>query len=331
MKSTDASISIRKSNAFGMQKLVMVFVLIFFIILLSFVSESFLTVYNISNIIRQTSFAIITGCAALLLVVSGNIDLSVGSVVSLTTVLFAMMCKVGISIWLAALISMMAGASVGLINSIVAIRFSIPSIIATLGTMNVVRGLSYTICSAHPVEGPFKVEDFSLLGRGTLFDIIPVPLIIFIVIIAVFIFLEKKTVLGKFAIAIGGNKTAAYLSGINTNRIQAVLFILTGAMAGLSGAVMSSRLGAGDPTVGQGFELDVMTAVILGGANINGGEGTVIGTVIGALIVGVLNNGMNMLGIQSFYQYVVKGAVLLLALTIDILMRSRMNKKLTVA
>jgi ribose/xylose/arabinose/galactoside ABC-type transport system permease subunit len=315
----------KKVNPYILQKLVIFGILVFFIIILSVTTESFLTVYNISNIIRQSSFTIITGCAALFLVVSGNIDLSVGSVVSITGVLFAMMCKTGFDIWTAALISLLVGAAVGLINATVSVRFKIPAIIATLGSMFIFRGLSYTICSAHPIEGPFLAANFSFLGRGMVLGIIPFPLIIVMIIVSIFLILEKKTVLGKYSIAIGGNKMAAILSGININRIQSVLFILTGAMAGLSGAMMGSRLGVGDPTVGQGFELDVMSAVILGGTNINGGEGSITGTIIGASIIGVLNNGMNLLGIQSFYQYVVKGVVVLLAIIFDQFMKSKIK------
>jgi len=315
-----------KPNKYALQKLVIFGILISFIIIMTITSENFLTLYNISNIVRQTSFTVITGCAALLLIVSGNIDLSVGSVMSFSAVVFAYMCKAGFSIWTAALISMLIGGSVGTLNAIISIKFKIPAFIATLGSMYIMRGLSYTICAAHPVEGPFSDPNFSFLGRGMILEIIPFPLIIIIIVVAIFLFLERKTVLGKYALAIGGNKMAAILSGINVVKIQSVLFILTGAMAGLSGAIMASRLGVGDPTIGQGFEFDVMIAVILGGADINGGKGDITGVVIGAFIVGVLNNGMNLLGIQSFYQFVVKGVVLLLAIIFDQFMKRKIEQ-----
>jgi ribose/xylose/arabinose/galactoside ABC-type transport system permease subunit len=189
--------------------------------------------------------------------------------------------------------------------------------------MYVFRGMAYSICRANPIVVPFSVKNFSFLGRGYVGGVILFPVILMIVAIVIFVFLERKTLLGKYAIAIGGNKISAVLSGINVAKVQTILFVLTGTMAGLSGAVMASRLGSGDPTVGQGFEFDVMIAIILGGTNINGGEGSVLGAVIGAFIVGILNNGMNQLGIQSFYQYVVKGVVLALAIIFDQYMKSR--------
>ena len=326
IQSNSTSKTIFRPNKYAMQKLVILGILISFIIIMTLTSENFLTLYNISNIVRQTSFTVITGCAALLLIVSGNIDLSVGSVMSFSAVIFAYLCKYGFNIWIAALISMLIGGSVGTLNATISIKFKIPAFIATLGSMYIMRGLSYTICAAHPVEGPFADPNFSFLGRGMILEIIPFPLIIIILVVAIFLFLERKTVLGKYSLAIGGNKMAAILSGINVVKIQSVLFILTGAMAGLSGAIMASRLGVGDPTIGQGFEFDVMIAVILGGADINGGKGDVTGVVIGAFIVGVLNNGMNLLGIQSFYQFVVKGVVLLLAIIFDQFMKRKIEQ-----
>jgi len=316
----------RKANKYNLQQFVVLGILIFFIILMTCVSEDFLTVYNINNIIKQTAFTVITGCAALLLIVSGNIDISVGSVMATSCVIFAYLCKIGLNIWEAALLCLLVGAVIGLINVIVSVIFMIPSIIATLVTMTAFRGFAYAICNATPVEVPGTVSNFDFLGNGYIGGVIVFPLALIIVVVAVFLFLEKKTLLGKYALAIGSNKTSTILSGINVNKVQTILFVLTGAMAGLSGAVMGSRIGVGDPTVGQGFEFDVMIAAILGGANINGGEGSVIGAVIGAFIVGVLNDGMNLVGIQSFYQYVVKGSILLLAIVFDRFIKTRGNR-----
>jgi ribose transport system permease protein len=181
IQSNSTSKSIFKPNKYAMQKLVILGILISFIIVMTLTSENFLTLYNISNIVRQTSFTVITGCAALLLIVSGNIDL------------FAYICKYGFNIWTAALISMLIGGCVGTLNAIVSIKFKIPAFIATLGSMYIMRGLSYTICSARPVEGPFSDLNFSFLGRGMILEIIPFPLIIIIIVVAIFLFLESDS------------------------------------------------------------------------------------------------------------------------------------------
>ena len=312
-----------RSSPHRLQRLVILGVLIGLALLMSVSAENFLTVNNINNVLKQTAFTVLTGAAALLLVVSGNIDLSVGSVLATTCVIFASLCKSGMGICLAALVSVAVGAMIGLVNAVVSVRFKIPAIIATIISMYVFRGFAYAICRANPVVVPFSVKKFSFLGRGYVAGIIPFPVVLMVGFVALFIFIEKKTLVGKYAVAIGGNRTSAILSGINVDRIQTVLFVLTGAMAGLSGALMASRLGSGDPTAGQGFEFDVMIAIILGGTNINGGEGSVVGAVIGAFIVGILNNGMNQLDIQSFYQFVVKGVVLALAIVFDQFMKSR--------
>jgi len=323
MTGTTLGRALWKPSKYSLQRLVILGVLVSLVLAMTFSTDNFLTINNVNNILKQTAFTVLTGSAALLLVVSGNIDLSVGSVLATTCVIFAFLCKGGVAIWAAALASMITGAMIGLVNAIVSVRFKIPAIIATIISMYVFRGFAYSICKANPVVVPFSVANFSFLGRGYIGGIILVPVVLMIVFVALFIFIEKKTLIGKYATAIGGNKLSAVLSGINVGRVQTILFILTGAMAGLSGAVMASRLGSGDPTVGQGFEFDVMIAIILGGTNINGGEGSVVGAVIGAFIVGILNNGMNQLGIQSFYQFVVKGVVLALAIIFDQFMKSR--------
>jgi ribose/xylose/arabinose/galactoside ABC-type transport system permease subunit len=310
----------------NLQQFIVLGILVLFVLIMIFVSGDFLSFYNINAVFKQTAFAAITGCAALLLIASGNIDISVGSVMAVSCVVFAYACKFGLNIWEAAIVSMLVGAVVGLINAVITVNFKIPSIIATLVTMTVFRGVAYSICNATPVAVPNSVTNFDFIGNGFIAGFIVIPLALIIIVAAIFIFLEQKSLLGKYALAIGSNKTAAILSGINVDRVQTILFILTGAMAGLSGAVMASTIAVGDPTVGQGFEFSVMIAVILGGANINGGEGTVTGTLIGAFIVGVLNNGMNLLGIQSFYQYVVSGVILLLAIIFSQLMRNRLNR-----
>jgi ribose/xylose/arabinose/galactoside ABC-type transport system permease subunit len=297
-----------------MQILIITAVFLVMVVFLTINSEHFLTVLNISNLVRQTAFTVIVGCAATLLVVSGNIDVSAGSNMAITCTLFAMLCKAGVPLALSALICCGVGMLVGVFNGLLSVKMRIPSIIVTMGTMSILRGLAFTICGAKQVTGPFPTKYFSFMGRGVLFGIIPFPLIITLVVLVIFLFIERKTLLGKYSVAVGGNKTAAEFAGIDTVKIQIILFSLMGLMVGLAGVLMASRLGIGEPKSGYDFEFTVMIAVILGGTNIRGGEGKILGTVVGALIVGILNNGMDLLNIQSFYQYVVRGMVLILAI-----------------
>jgi ribose/xylose/arabinose/galactoside ABC-type transport system permease subunit len=210
-----------------------------------------------------------------------------------------------------------------LFNGFLVVKLKIPSIIATLGTMYAARGFALVITGGNSIHlglGP----NFTILGRGYL-GLVPITLIITVFILFLFYFMETKTLLGKYSFAIGGNKRTALLSGINVNVIIITLYVLVGTLAGFSGTLMASRLGVGQPMVGQGFEFDVIVATILGGTSIQGGEGSVFGMLIGAFIVGFIANGLNLLGIHSFYQSILKGAVLVGAVLLDRILKERIT------
>ncbi len=316
-------------NVNQMQIVLITGFLIILTVLLFIANPKLITPMNLSNLIRQAAFTLMVGCAATFVVIQGNIDISVGSVLAFNCVLFAIICKATGSIALAAVGCMAMGAVAGVLNGAICVGFGIPAIVATMGTMNVFRGLAFIICGGSAVnsEGMFP-ENYSYIGRGMVFGKLPFPLIILIIVIAFFLFLEKKSVLGKYSLAIGGNKMAALLAGINIKKVQFVSFILTGCMAGLAGAVMASRMGIGEPKSGYDFEFDVMIAVIMGGTSMKGGEGKVIGTIIAAFIVAMLDNGMNLMGIMSFYQFIIKGAVLVFSVIMTQLLKRRYNAKL---
>jgi ribose/xylose/arabinose/galactoside ABC-type transport system permease subunit len=305
------------------QKIVIVGVLVLIGVVLALLSRDFLTITNLTNVTRQVAFVVITGCAVTLLMISGNFDLSIGSILGLTGMLSAFFVSAGMPLWISLIASTLIGTATGLLNGLMVVVLKIPSIIATLGTMYAARGLALVITGGNSIHlglGP----QFTLLGRGFLGPV-PIMLLITLAILGIFFFIESRTILGKYSFAIGGNRRTALLSGINVGAIVILLYVLVGTLAGLSGTLMASRLGVGQPMVGQGFEFDVIVAIILGGTSLEGGEGSVFGMLIGAFIVGFIANGLNLLGIHSFYQSILKGAVLVGAVLLDRAFKERIK------
>ncbi len=305
------------------KKFVIVGVLLIILIILTILTPEFLTYNNLTNVLRQTSSVIIAGCAVTLLMISGNFDLSIGSIMAITGTMSAIFVTNGIPLPVAVTIAILLGSVIGLINGLLVVVLKVPSIIATLGTMYTSRGIAWVITEGNSIHLGLG-ENFTFLGRGFIGKI-PVSIAITIIVFLIFYFIQRKTILGKYSYAIGGNKRTALLSGINVYRIGIILYILVGTMAGFSGCMMASRLGVGNANIGQGFEFDVIVAVVLGGTSLSGGEGSIFGMVIGALIVGFIGNGLNLLGVHSFYQDVVKGIVLVGAVLLDRLMQSRIE------
>jgi ribose/xylose/arabinose/galactoside ABC-type transport system permease subunit len=306
------------------QKLVLLGILIFIALVFTALNSRFLSKANILFILRQSSFVIMTGCAVTLLMISGNLDLSVGSTVALTGVIHAYFCRAGISLGTSILLSVLIGLVIGAINALMVVKLRITPFIATLGTMYIGRGLSYLITEGLVIRDGLP-DNFTFLGQEYLG---PVPISIYLLagIVAVFMVLERKSVLGKYSIAIGGNRTAAMLSGVNAESIIMTLYILVGVLAGFSGVMMASRLGVGDPNIGIGFEFDVIIAVILGGTSLAGGEGSILGMIIGGLVIGSLGNGLKLLNVFTFFQSVMKGIVLVLAVLLDQKLKSGLRK-----
>lgn len=301
---------------------------IILIIVFAIGNPRFISVRNYINLCRQLAPIIIVGCPMTFMIVSGSIDLSVGSVLGLSSVVLAFFCIWGFNLPIALLMLFIMGIIIGMINGVLTEKLLIPAIIVTIATMTVIRGLAYTICGAIPVAGA-AIKSTKVLYSTIFFEDsfpIPIPLIYILVTMAIFIFLEKKTILGKYSLAMGGNMVAARLSGINVTRIRLVLFILTSVMACFAGAVATGSMIQGEPNNGIGFEFSVLVACVLGGTSIKGGEGSIVGMLGGALITVLLDNGMNMLNIQSFFQMVVKGSVLLIAILIYTLTRQRLKK-----
>jgi ribose transport system permease protein len=289
--------------------------LLILVIVLSFMSPYFLTIPNILNIIRQVSIIAIVSFGMTMVILTGGIDLSVGSMLAFAGAISAgMMVNSGFNVFLAILIGLAAGTALGFFNGLAVAKAKLPAFIVTLAMMTVARGFTLIYTDGRPISG-FN-ETFRFFGAGYL-GRIPIPVVIMFMFLIVIYVLLKKTPLGRYIYAIGGNETATKLSGINTDKIKIAVYALNGFLAAVSGIILTSRLNSAQPMAGEGYELDAIAAVVLGGTSLSGGSGTVIGTIVGALIIAVLNNGLNLLNVSSFYQLVAKGAVILLAVFLD--------------
>ncbi|AUH53551.1 ribose ABC transporter permease [Chromobacterium sp. ATCC 53434] len=283
---------------------------------LSVMSPDFLTVNNLLNVMRQVSINALIAFGMTLVILLGGIDLSVGSILALSSVIAATLLRAGADPMLATLAGIAAGAAMGLFNGLVISKGRVAPFIATLATMTILRGLALVFSNGSPITG-FDSELFSMLGGGYVAGLVPVPVVSMLVLFVAFWFVLKKTVFGRHLYAAGGNEEAARLSGVKVDRIKLWVYSISGAMSALAGVVLTSRLNSAQPTAGTGYELDAIAAVVLGGTSLTGGRGWIFGTLVGALLIGVLNNGLNLLGVSSFYQQVIKGAVILLAVLLD--------------
>lgn len=308
------------------QKLVIVGVLIIIMVVLSILTPKFLTYLNFNNVVMQVSLVMLAGSAVSLLMISGNIDLSIGSVLAFTGVMYAYMSKHWFPTGLSIFFTILLGGVFGLVNGLVVSKLKITSVIATLGAMYIARGLAFIIARA---DGGANITsglpgNFEVLGRATVGSI-PLHVLIVIAIVIVFIFIQTKTNLGRYAYVIGGNRVSAILSGVRVDAVIITLYVFVGLLTGFCGTILVSRIGSGVPRIGLGFEFDVIVAVVLGGTSIYGGEGSVFGMVIGALIVGFVANGLNLLDVQAFYQVVFKGLILVVAILIDRLIKEKLG------
>jgi ribose/xylose/arabinose/galactoside ABC-type transport system permease subunit len=291
-------------------------ILISFILLcvaLSLLSDRFLTASNIVNVLRQITINGIIAVGMTYVILIAEIDLSVGSVLALTSLVTADMLQRGLPVFVAILMGLVLGAALGAINGIITAKLKVPSFITTLGMLTSARGMALLYTQGRPITG--LPDGFRTLGRGDWFGA-PVPIIIAGLTFFLGWVVLKRTTVGEFVYAIGNNPTAARLVGINLDRYRTLVFLVAGGLSALAGMILTARLNSAQPTAGIGFELDAIAAVVLGGTSFSGGIGGVGGTLLGALIIGVLDNGLNLLNISSLYEQLVKGAVIALALLI---------------
>lgn len=355
--------------------------LIGLIIILSFLSPSFIIPRNLSNLIRQVTINGIIAVGMTMVILIAGIDLSVGSIVGIAAVVVTLLMQAGISVWLAIILTIiLTGVLIGLFNGFMSAKFDIHPFIITLGMMTIARGLSLTLTQG--VSIPVTSDIFGVIGSGyipklpslilmiialvfgiyssfrrrankgkygvetskaevigsiifSLFAFlsgvyiflgylgIPIPVAIFAVIAIWGMYVLRKTPFGRKLYAIGGNEKVAWLSGIDIFKAKVKVFTIIAVLSSIAGILLASRLNGASPNLGNGFELDAIASVIIGGTSFMGGIGTVSGTVVGALIIGVINNGMSLLGINTFYQMIVKGFIIILAVLIDVLNRKQ--------
>lgn len=286
-------------------------------------SDVFFTERNIGVMLSQVSMIAITGAGMTLLLIAREVDLSVGSMQAFTGVVAMQSLNSWNNLWLGILVALLVGAGVGAVNAGATLGLKINSFIVTLAMMQIVRGLAYTSTNA-AVQNDHKIPDFRQVFNGALINIpirIPNPVLIMIVIFIVFGLLLNRTTFGRSVYAIGGNPNAAALAGIPVNRIKAICFIITGTLAALSAFMLISRMNSGQNNAGFGFELQVIGSVLLGGASLAGGKGTLVGTLLAAVLLGTLNNGIVLLGYNSHWQTAVVGLMILFAVLLDTIRR----------
>lgn len=296
-------------------------IIIAFIMLFGFLSvnpmttHAFLTSQNMFNVLRQISTNMYLACAMTMVIILGGIDLSVGSIIALSgCVAAACVARHGMSIPVSLITGVFVGILFGMINGFIISKTTIPAFIVTLATMDIARGFAYVYTGGSPVRVVSKAWQF--IGAGYI-GIFPVPVLIMIAVVIVTGLLMNNTRFGRHIYAVGGNVQAAMFSGISVIRIKFWVYAYSGLMAGIAGVVLASRMYSGQPTAGNGAEMDAIAAVVVGGTSMAGGSGKIGGTIIGALIIGFLNNGLNLMNVNSFWQYVVKGVVILLAVFLD--------------
>ncbi|GLO67236.1 MULTISPECIES: ribose ABC transporter permease [Oceanobacillus] len=298
------------------QKVIPLIALVLLIVTVTIMNPAFLDPANIMNLLRQISINGLIAFGMTFVILTGGIDLSVGSILALSSAIAAIMMTSGIDPILAVIIGVLLGAVFGALNGILVSKGNLAPFIVTLATMTIFRGLTLVFTDGKPVTGLGDSYAFQLFGKGYFLGI-PVPAVTMIIAFVILWFLLHKMSFGRKTYAIGGNEKAAKISGIKVDRVKIFIYSISGMMAALAGMILTSRLNSAQPTAGTSYEMDAIAAVVLGGTSLAGGKGRIAGTFIGVLIIGILNNGMNLLGISSFYQQVVKGVVILIAVLLD--------------
>lgn len=291
------------------------FILIGLIVVFSLLSDKFFQLENFASIGRQTAMTSLIAFGATFVITTGNIDLSVGSIVGLVGVTAAIALRAGAGVVAGSLVGIATGTLIGLLNGLLTAKLRIPSFLVTLGTMQMARGVALTVTNTKAViiiDNSFT----KIWGAGTVVGF-PASLLWTLLFFGICIWLYRYTYFGNYVKAVGGNKTAAMYSGIKVDRITILVFVIAGFLAGIAGLVMAARLKSGRPEVGSGLELDAVAAVILGGTALSGGRGKILNTLIGSLIMGVIVNGLIILGVQSNIQQIIKGAIIIAAVSLN--------------
>ncbi|MBI5694034.1 MAG: ribose ABC transporter permease [Verrucomicrobia bacterium] len=313
------------SPPFSLRRFQSLFALALMVVALSLLSDNFLTPDNGWNILRQISVNLCLSIGMTLVILSGGIDLSVGAILGLAGAVAAGLLKSGVELGAlgvrleftvtgAIVAGIAVGGAAGWFNGFAITRFSLPPFVATLGMLSIARGLTMLWTGGFPITS--LGTSFGFLGTGAFLGM-PMPVWIMLALVAVFVVVTRRTRFGRHLYAVGGNERAARLTGLNVPRIKLAVYTLAGALAGVAGLIVTARLDSAQPNAGLGYELDSIAAVVIGGTSLSGGRGSIWGTVLGCLIIGVLNNGLFLLNVSPFWQQVIKGGVILLAVAID--------------
>lgn len=298
------------------QDLGVLIALVLLILIIGIISPNFRTFDNFMSLLRQSSINGFIAFGMTCVILTGCIDLSVGSVLALTTAFCAAFIKAGVPVLVAFLLALIIGTIFGIISGLLVTKCRLQPFIATMITMTAYRGFTLIFTNGKPISQLGDSTLLKFLAKGSILKI-PFPVILFVIVFFIFYFVLNKTTFGRKVYATGSNAASAKLAGVNTNRTKIIVYAISGCMAALSGLILLSRLGSAQPTLGDGYELDAIAAVALGGTSMNGGRGRIWGTMIGILIIAVLNNGLNILGVSSYWQSVVKAAVILIAVLSD--------------
>jgi ribose transport system permease protein len=280
---------------------------------ISLITPRFLTIANIKNVLTQVSVNAVIAVGMSFVILTGGIDLSVGSILAVSGAAAASIMTSTGNLFLAIIVAIAIGCIIGLINGALVSKGRIQAFIVTLATMTIFRGVTYVYTNGTPISG--LGQSFSSIGNKMILGV-PIPVVFMVIVFALAFYILSQTRYGRYVYALGGNEDSARLSGINTDKIKTLVYVISGGAAALSGIIVTSRIGSASPNAGVGFELDAIAAVVVGGTSLAGGAGSVVGTLIGALIIGVLNNGLNLINVSPFYQAIVKGLVILLAVMV---------------
>jgi ribose/xylose/arabinose/galactoside ABC-type transport system permease subunit len=283
----------------------------------------FLSVGNVANIASQISFLAILAVSMTFVIISGEIDLSIGSMVGLAAVVFGLLLRNGVDVWLACALTLVAGTAMGLLNGALSLALKVPSIIITLGMLNVYRGAGYFLSDGYPIADFSEDSLFFDLGQERLARLIPYNAIVFLVFAIACAIVLRRSVFGHRLYAMGSNFRAARLAGIRTDRIKLSVLALNGFAAAIAALLTTAQTGTADPNIGIGYELDAIAAVIIGGAALTGGSGTVLGSVLGMLLIGMIRNGLVLIGVSIYLLIVVSGLIVIIAVAANLLVERR--------
>ncbi|MGB6178516.1 ABC transporter permease [Carnobacterium sp.] len=298
------------------EKLGPLLALVVLIIFVTILNPGFVAPNNLLNLLRQVSTNALIAFGMTFVILTGGIDLSVGSTLALSSALMAGGIVAGLDPLLAMVLAIIAGGLLGGFNGLLITKGKMAPFIATLATMTIFRGATLVFTKGNPITGIGDSFIFKFIGRGYLFGI-PFPVVLMLICFTLLYVLLHKMTFGRKVFAIGGNEKAAFIAGIKSDRIKIAIYAISGMMASVAGIIITSRLNSAQPTAGQSYEMDAIASVVLGGTSLSGGRGRIVGTLIGALIMGTLNNGLNLLGVSSFYQQIVKGIVIIIAVLLD--------------